>query len=75
MYDHIIKTLIEEVEGLKAYYKMRGIAQDNGDEYLEFWLQQIIEDERSHVKWIWDYLKKHGENTREIDAICRELGL
>jgi ferritin len=73
MYDHIVKTLIDEVEGLKGYYKMRAVAMERGDDVLTFWLQQIIKDERSHVKWIWEYLKEHGADTREVDHMCREV--
>lgn len=73
MYDHIVKTLIDEVEGLKGYYKMRAVAKERGDDVLTFWLQQIIKDERSHVKWIWEYLKEHGVDTREIDHMCHEV--
>ena len=72
MYDHVVKKLIEEVEGLKGYYKMREIAIHRQNEELAFWMQRIIEDERSHVKWIWEYLKTHGADTKEVDEMCRE---
>jgi ferritin len=73
MYDHVVKKLIDEVEGLKGYYKMRSVAKERGNEELAFWIHQIIEDERSHVKWIWEYLKEHGVDTHDIDHMCHEV--
>jgi ferritin len=73
MYDHVVKKLIEEVEGLKGYYKMREVAIERRNEELAFWIQRIIEDERTHVEWIWNYLKDHGVDTKDIDHMCHEV--
>ena len=72
MYDHVVKKLIEEVEGIKGYYKMRAVAIEQQNEELAFWLQRIIEDERSHIEWIWNFLKEHNADTKEIDIMCME---
>jgi ferritin len=73
MYDHVVKTLIEEVEGIKGYYKMRAVARERGNEDLAFWIQQIIEDERTHIEWIWNYLKEHNVDTSVVDHMCMEV--
>jgi DNA topoisomerase-3 len=58
---------------MTAEWENRLLAMERGDDVLTFWLQQIIKDERSHVKWIWEYLKEHGADTREIDHMCHEV--
>ena len=57
-YDHIKNKIAEEIKDAKDYLKMLEIAVKNEDEYLIKYLKEIIKDEYSHAKFMYEYLCK-----------------
>jgi len=64
---------MEEIHDYKEYKKMHREAKEHECHELAFWLDRIAADERSHAKWLHDYLCDKGKMTEAGKAAWEEM--
>lgn len=69
----LMEQLIEEVHDYKEYKQMHREAKEEGNHELAFWLDRIAADERSHARWLYEYLCEKGKINEQGRALWAKI--
>lgn len=69
----LLAKYMEEVHDYKEYKHMHREAKNEDKHELAFWLDRIAADERSHAKWLHDYLCHHDMMTDKGRELWDEI--
>lgn len=69
----LMEKFIEEVHDYKEYKHMHREAKEHGHHELAFWLDRIAADERSHARWLYEYLCDEGKINEQGRELWKEI--